>query len=100
MPYLRHLRMLLQGSGTDLLNLAGIPVVGQCPGLQFIITGIVVKPNIYYHVPVLRMALEFVVYVAMLSVFSSSVLLYPDGELKPVEVIFFMSFVAVSCVEI
>ena len=100
MPYLRHLGMLLQGSGTDLPNLAGIPIVGHCPGLQFIITGIVVRPNIYYRVPMLRMALEFVVYIAMLSVFSSSVLLYPDGELRPAEVIFFVSFVAVSFVEI
>ena len=46
------------------------------------------------------MLLDFVVYVAMLAVFSFFVLFHSDGELTWGEVIFFASFVAVSFAEI
>ena len=97
LDHLCHPLVLLQGSDADFPGLAGIPIVGRCPGLQFITAGIVARPSQYYRVPMLRMVLEFVVYVLMLAFFSFFVLFHPDGELTRGEVIFFVGFVAVSC---
>lgn len=91
--------VLLQGANADLPGLAGIPILGGFPGLQFIVAGIVAEPSHYYGVPVIRMAFEFFVYVAMLAIFSTSVLFHSDGPLTPGEVVFFISFVAVSLVD-
>lgn len=98
--YLRQLWTLLQGLSTDFPGLAGIPIVSRCPGLQFITAGIVASPGQYYRVPMLRMVLDFVVYVVMLAVFTFYVLLDSDGELTWGEVIFFVSFVAVRFADI
>ncbi|CAM9703899.1 unnamed protein product [Ascophyllum nodosum] len=56
------------------------PAITFLPGAQFIIAGLVTKPHRYYEVPAMRMAMEFVVYLAMLAVYTQWVLLN-DGEL-------------------
>lgn len=57
-------------------------------GTQFIVAGLVTKPNSYYKMPAMRMALDFVVYGAMLAVFSIFVLFYEDGGLTWGEILF------------
>lgn len=65
------------------LDMVGRMLHGACngdlpsllPGAQFIIVGIVSKPSSYYEVPVLRMVLNFVVYLLMLVLFSTRVLI-------------------------
>eukprot|EP00752_Nemacystus_decipiens_P011383 g10115.t1 len=50
------------------------------PGAQFIAAGVAAKPCSYYHVPALRMVLDFLVYAGMLVFFCTSVLLFEEGE--------------------
>ncbi|CAN0475441.1 unnamed protein product, partial [Ascophyllum nodosum] len=64
------------------------PSLTILPGAQFIIAGILAKPNSYYKVPALRMALDFVIYIMMLAVYSFWVLLHKDGPLTVGEIVF------------
>ena len=75
-------RVWLQGAN------ASRPSLTILPGAQFIITGILPKPNSCYRVPAFRMALDFVVYNMMLAAYSSWVLLHEGGPLTSVEIIF------------
>ena len=78
---------------------ASRPSLTILPGAQFIIAGILAKPNSYYRVvPALRMALDFVVYIMMLAVYSAWVLLHKDGALTVGESIF-ACYVLVSMAE-
>lgn len=52
------------------------PDLTRLPGAKFIVAGLVTKPNSYYRVPVMRMALDFMVYLAMLAVFSAVVMFH------------------------
>eukprot|EP00752_Nemacystus_decipiens_P016169 g14462.t1 len=64
----------LQGTYTDLGDMTLLP------GAQFIAAGVAGKPCSYYHVPAMRMVLEFLVYAGMLVFFCTSVLLFEEGE--------------------
>ena len=77
---------------------ASRPSLTILPSAQFIIAGILAKPNSYYRVPALRMALDFVVYIMMLAVYSAWVLLHKDGPLTVGESIF-ACYVLVSMAE-
>ena len=76
------LRVWVQGAN------ASRPSLTILPGAQFIIAGILAKPNSYYKVPASRMALDFVVYTMMLAVYSFWVLLHKDGPLTVGEIVF------------
>ena len=75
-------RVSLQGANASRRNLTFLP------GLQFIVAGILAKPISYYEVPVLRMALDFVIYIIMLWAYSEWVLLSEDGPLTTGEIAF------------
>ena len=77
---------------------ASRPSLTILPGAQFIIAGILAKPNSYYKVPALRMALDFVIYIMMLAVYSFWVLLHKDGPLTVGEIVFAF-YVLVSMTE-
>ena len=77
---------------------ASRPSLTILPGAQFIIAGILAKPNSYYRVPALRMALDFVIYIMMLVVYSFWVLLHKDGRLTVGEIVF-ACYVLVSMAE-
>ena len=77
---------------------ASRPSLTILPGAQFIIAGILAKPNSYYRVPALRMALDFVIYILMLAAYSTWVLLHKDGSLTVGESIF-ACYVLVSMAE-
>ena len=62
------------------------PSLTILPGAQLIISGIHAKPNSYYRVPALRMALDFEVYIMMLAAYSAWVLLHEDGPLTVGEI--------------
>lgn len=64
---------LLQGARFD------IPGLSVLPGAQFIAAGLASKPKTYYKVPAMRMSLDFVVYSALLVVYSA-VILFPEKE--------------------
>ena len=83
------LREILQGAAGDSVILTFLP------GAQFIIAGLLAKPNIYYRVPAMRMAMDFVVYIMVLYFYSFWVLLHGDGPLTTAEIIF-ASYVLVS----
>lgn len=77
-----HLGCFLQGTQptigkSDLLPGKATTVL---PGVQFIAAGVVAKPCSYYHVPALRMVLDFLVYAGMLVFFCVLVLLFEEGE--------------------
>lgn len=77
--------LVLQGPVGKLLQAADadIPSLSLFPGAQFIVAGVVAKPNNYYRVPAMRMALDFVVYLGMVAALSYFVLFHstppPDG---------------------
>ena len=87
--WISFLRGVLQGADAQYLILTFLP------GAQFIIAGLLAKPNVYYRVPAMRMAMDFVVYIMMLAFYSFCVLLHEDGPLTTAE-IFFASYVLVS----
>lgn len=58
------------------------------PGIQFVTAGLLAKPNTYYEVPAMRMALDFVVYLGMLVFFCTLVLFHEDGALTWGEIVF------------
>lgn len=66
----------------------GLPGVTLSRGTQFIVAGLVAMPDQYYRVPAMRLLLEFVVYVGMLTVFCLSVLFHGDGALTGGEICF------------
>lgn len=67
---------------------ASLPRTTILPGVQFIVAGILAKPNIYFGVPAMRMSFDFVVYVAMIIAFTKLVLFHEDGPLSAGECIF------------
>ena len=75
-------RVWLQGAN------ASRPSLTFLPGLQFIVAGILAKPNSYYDVPAMRMVLDFAVYIIMLWAYSEWVLLHEDGPLTVGEIAF------------
>lgn len=58
------------------------------PGAQFVAGGLVAVPDVYYRVPAMRMALDFVVYLGMLAFFSAVILHHDDGPLAAGEIVF------------
>lgn len=66
------------------------------PGAQFVVAGLVAVPDAYFRVPVMRMVLDFTVYLGMLAVFSAVVLQHDDGTLRAEEIVFAI-YVLVSC---
>lgn len=78
----RDFNMFLQGTGT--VNASDTLL----PGAQFIAAGVVAKPSVYYGVPAMRMALDFLVYVGMLAWFCAFVLLHDEGALAWEEMVF------------
>lgn len=58
---LRSPRALLQGANYRIHSLS------CAPGAQFVLAGLVANPNDYYRVPAMRMALDFVLYVGVLT---------------------------------
>lgn len=89
LPSLFDLVAFLQGADP------AFPGLTLLPGAQFIIAGLVAKPNSYYRVPAMRMVFDFLVYLAMLAVFSALVLFHADGALTVGE-IFFAWYILVS----
>lgn len=67
---------------------AGWPGLTILPGAQFIVAGLMAKPNSFYRVPVMRMMLDLVVYLAVLAVFSTFVLFHDDGTMTRGEIAF------------
>lgn len=67
-------------TGSFLQGTSGCGGMTILPGAQFIAAGVVAKPRGYYHVPAMRMVLDFLVYVGMLAFFCKFVLLFEDGE--------------------
>ncbi|CAN0005184.1 unnamed protein product [Scytosiphon promiscuus] len=64
------------------------------PGAHFIAVGVVTMPNSYFHVPVMRMVLDAVVYIAALALFTKGVLLHDEGSLTVPEMFFAVYFLA------
>lgn len=59
-----------------------LPALTVLPGAQFIIAGLLLKPRSYYKVPAMRMAMDLVVYLAILTAYTKFVLLHEDGSVK------------------
>ncbi|CAM9861414.1 unnamed protein product [Sphacelaria rigidula] len=83
----------LQGADASRHNLTLLP------GAQFIAAGLVGRPNDYYRVPVMRMVLELVVYLATLAVFSVAVLFHRNGAVTTGELVFVAYIVAAAYAE-
>ena len=64
------------------------PALTFLPGAQFIITGMLTVPHSYYRVPAMRMAMDFVVYLAMVVAYLNLVLLNYDGPVTLGEILF------------
>lgn len=77
-PPLGMFRRMVHGCGND--EAGHLPSL--LPGAQFVIAGQVSNPFNYYDVPVLRMILGLVVYLAMLVLFSTTVLVQDYGHLN------------------
>lgn len=56
------------------------------PGVHFIATGVVAMPNSYYKVPIMRMVLDLLVYLAVLVLFTKEALFHAAGPLTQGEV--------------
>lgn len=56
------------------------------PGVHFIATGVVAMPNSYYKVPVMRMVLDLLVYLAVLVFFTKEALFHENGALTKGEI--------------
>lgn len=80
---------LLQGSNHR------FPSLTFLPGAQFVSAGLVAKPGNYYKVPAMRMALDFVVYLFLLAVFSMVVVFHDNGALHWGEYVL-MAYIVVS----
>lgn len=89
LPSLRSPGALLQGSNVR------YPSLTLLPGAQFISAGLVAKPGSYYKVPAMRMALDLVVYLFMLAVFSGVAISHDNEGLLWGEYLF-MAYVVVS----
>lgn len=63
------------------------------PGAHFILTGIIALPNSYYKVPAMRMALDLILYVGALALFTKEALLFEDGQPGWGEIIFAVGIV-------
>ncbi|CAM9739915.1 unnamed protein product [Ectocarpus sp. 4 AP-2014] len=70
------------------------------PGAHFIATGVVALPNSYYKVPLMRMALEAMIFTAALAFFTSRVLLFEKGSLTIAEMAFAIYVVAAIMLEV
>lgn len=85
-------RLLLRCQGTE----ASFPSLTILTGVQFIVAGVLAKPNSYYSVPLMRMVFHLLVYLAMLALFSAFVLFHEEGPQRPGEIIVAVLFVLVS----
>lgn len=83
-------RGLLQGANPK------FPTLTILPGAQFIVAGVIAAPNNFYMVPGMRMALDFVVYLGVLTALSYLVLLHDDGGLTQGEIAFAVYLVVSS----
>lgn len=86
----RDPRTILQAAHAD------IPSLTLLPGAQFVAAGVVSKPNNYYRVPSMRMALDFVVYLLTIAWLNGLVFLHEDGPVSAEEGLFGAVFVVVS----
>lgn len=57
------------------------------PGMQFVVAGIVTKPMAFYEVPALRMALELIVHLFILTVYTVVVLEEHNGPITLAEIV-------------
>lgn len=71
----KGIKSFLGGARDDL------PGLKILPGAQFVVAGLVAKPNSFYRVLTTRMLLDLVVYLAMLAVFSTLVLFHDIGTM-------------------
>lgn len=62
-----------------------VPSLTYFPGGQFIVAGVVGEPSKYYKVPVMRMMLDFVVYIAMVAAITTLVLFNSSSPADGVE---------------
>lgn len=74
-----------------------LPALTFLPGAQFIITGMLTVPRSYYKVPAMRMAMDFVVYLAMVVAYCNLVLLHNDGPVSKGEILFACYILASLC---
>lgn len=76
---------------------AKVPSLTVLPGAQYVVAGLAARPNDFYEVPVMRMALDVVVYLAMVAALSYFVLYqHVDGPLSWEEGTFGTVFILVS----
>lgn len=86
--------VLLNRVGKSICGGSGcLSILTIYPGAHFIAVGVVTMPNSYYHVPVMRMVLDAMVYIAALALFTKGVLLHDEGSLTVPEVAFAVYFV-------
>ena len=68
--------IMLQGVDLKDFSMTSLSVL---PGAQFILAGLAAMPDAFYRVPAMRMALDLLAYLGMVSVFSSVVLFHDTG---------------------
>ncbi|CAM9221663.1 unnamed protein product, partial [Laminaria digitata] len=64
------------------------------PGAQFVVAGVITKPMAFYKVPSIRMALDFIVHLFMLAVYTAVVLEDDDGTVSKSEIALMFHVVA------
>ncbi|CAM9548053.1 unnamed protein product, partial [Ectocarpus fasciculatus] len=79
-----------RGKPTRRLDRNQLPHTTVLPMLQFSLAGLIGKPAVFYNVPAVRFALEFLHYLAMLGLFCSCVKLQDSDKIPPAEVAFYV----------
>lgn len=88
---IKGFRKILRGDDAE------VPSLTMLPGAQYVVAGLVGRPNDFYEVPAMRLALDFVVYVAMATALSFLVLFQRrEGALSWEEGAFGTVFILVS----
>ncbi|CAM9478531.1 unnamed protein product [Ectocarpus fasciculatus] len=72
------------------LDWARLPHATVFPKLQFSLAGLIGKPAVFYNVPAVRFAFEFLHYLVMLGLFCSSARLEDSYSIPPTEVAFYI----------
>ncbi|CAM9621106.1 unnamed protein product [Ectocarpus sp. 13 AM-2016] len=72
------------------LDWAHLPYTTVFPKLQFSLAGLIGKPAVFYNVPAIRFAFEFLHYLVMLGLFCSSARLEDSYSIPPTEVAFYI----------
>lgn len=67
------------------------------PGTQFAMAGIVTKPMVFYRVPAIRMALDFIVHLFMLVVYTVVVLENDNGSVSKTEIALTLHVMVSGC---